>query len=274
MNSLGEFRIDECKGIKEKIEYIKISNQRYTEMNYGQLISTLVQMVVDWDRAASLEAARLIKFNGDKTRTTKEYKGYVYVVPERDNLKIDKIIKILNIIFGNTEMVYVKFVGDPKQILADKNFKDNCNTIKREQHYKKKLEEEKLLVADKLFGISKEISDEELAKEIAASDDHLTSIEVRLRHLEWEKRNTWIFEMERVYHHIKWILNDTKQAELFGITVDEYRSKYREGVIMADSLTQTFLGYVKILQSNFDCGYIIEDYIYDTVEEELSFDDK
>lgn len=110
-------------------------------------------------------------------------------------------------------------------------------------------------------------------QDIAASDDSLTSIGIRLNHLDWEKRNKYLFEMEKVYHHIKWMLNDTKQAELFNVTLEEYRNTFRENNIRSDSLTSNFLDYVKILQSNFDLGYIIEDYIYDTVENDISFDD-
>lgn len=272
MNSLGEFRIDEVKGIKAKIDYVRISNQQYRSMSYEQLLSVLIQMMIDCERANSLEAARLIKFHGDKTKTTKEYKGYVYVIPERDTLKIDKIIKILNVVYGNPELVYVKFVGEPEKIIENKKYREHCNIGKKEQQSRKKLEEEKLLVAEKIFGMNDEISDIKLAKEIAASDDNLVSIGIRLSNLDRERQAKCMFEMERKYSHIKWMLNDTKQAELFGVPLEEYRNKFREKNIMADELTSTFIGYVKILQSNFNCGYIIEDYIYDNVEFEPTFE--
>lgn len=94
----------------------------------------------------------------------------------------------------------------------------------------------------------------------------------RLENLDKEREDRLYWRMERVYSHIKWVLNDTKQAELFNVSLFEYITRFKEKNIQGDEQTRLFLDYVHTMQENLNSGYIIEEYVYGNGHEEITFD--
>ena len=266
MNEYGEFRLNEISGINEKIDYIRINDTKYSNLKYEQLLTILIQAAIESNKGDALEAARLVKFTGgSENKDNPEYKGYTYIIPGRNQQKIEKVIKVLKIAYESPDIVFVKFKRDSQDISEEQ-------LLKREQQYKKKLDDEKYFIAQQLFNIDEEISDEDLRKEIIADGEDANTMIWRLDHLDKERENRLYWRMERVYIHIKWVLNDSKQAELFNVSLFEYITKFKDKNIQSDEQTKLFLNYVHTMQENLNSGYIIEDFVYDNGHEEISFD--
>lgn len=266
MNENGEFLLSEIGGINEKIDYIRINETKYSNLKYEQLLIILIQAAIDNGKGDALEAARMIKFTGsNENKYDHEYKGYTFVIPGRNQQIIEKVIKVLKIAFESQEIVYIKFKRDAQKISEDQLFK-------KEQHYNKKLNDEKYFIAQQLFDIDKEISDEDLRKEIIADGQDADTMVWRLEHLNEEREFRKRWKMYKIYDHIKRKLNDVRQARIYEVPLIEYITKYKQENIQSDEKTRLFLDYVHSMQENLGQGYIIENYMYDRGFEEITFD--
>lgn len=259
MNNLEEFTLEEARDIREKVDYIRINNTAYKGLSYRRMLEIIIIAAIDSNKAEALEAARLIKFNYECSKGKNMYQGYTYIIPARDNLIIDKAIKVLKVAFGSTDYIKVKFVKTYAEIEAD-------NEDKKQIQKHKILSEEKEFVANQLFGDIKLLTDEEIKEESK-------ELPIVIEDYEAYRKGDFYWKCERRYRHIKWVLNDVKQAELFGVSVEEYRDKYKKRNIQDDKWATAFLDYVKTIQENMNRGFMLMDYICDVEEFNPTFDD-
>ena len=242
MNNLEEMNLEEARNIREKVDYIRINDTAYRGLSYKRMLEIIIIAAIDCNKAEALEAARLIKFIYDGTKEKNMYKGYTYIIPVRDNLIIDKAIKVLKVAFGSTDYIKVKFVKTYAEIEAD-------NEDKKQMQKHKILSEEKEFVANQLFGDIKLLTDEEIKEESK-------ELPIVIEDYEEYRKGDFYWKCERRYRHIKWVLNDVKQAELFGVSVEEYRKNWKERNIQDDKWATAFLEYVRTLQENFNRGCV------------------
>lgn len=259
MNNLEEFSLEEARNIREKVEYIRINDTAYKGLSYKRMLEIIIAAAIDSDRAEALEAARLIKFNYDGSKQNNMYKGYTFVIPVRDNLIIDKAIKVLKVAFGNTNHIRVKFVKSNAEMQED---------IEQKKHIQKYkiLCEEKEFVAKQLFGDIKLLTDEEIREESK-------ELPYVIEDYEAYRKGDFEWKCEFRYRHIKWVLDDVKQAELFNVSVEEYQRRFKAANIRDDKGVSAFLDYIKVLQSNMNRGYVLMDYICGVEEFNPSFED-
>lgn len=248
MNNLEEFSLEEARDIREKVEYIRINDTAYKGLSYKRMLEVIIAAAIDCDRAEALEAARLIKFNYDGSKYNNMYKGYTYIIPARDNLIIDKAIKVLNVAFGNSNHIRVKFCAKAEDIMADRE-QEKCT-----QKFMI-LQKEKVFVGKQIFDDIKELTDEEIRKEEKELHTKIMDFnQYRFMDLYWQ--------YERRYSHIKWMLNDLKQAELFNVSIEEYQRRFKEANLKEDKDVCAFLEYIKVIQENMNMGFILEEHIY------------
>lgn len=250
---MSKFNITECKGIKSKIQFIEVYGVPL-KLKYDGVLKEIIKLNIDRGNTEDLERAGIIKFNGKETANSFKYKSWVTVIPKRKDDRIDKIIRVLKVLHGNTEAVNVEFIGTTEEVIGNKEFRES-------QLIYKKLEEAKENAVINLFDLGEEISDEELMTEIMEESSSAEEFVRRAGNLNSEREGIYRLRIDRKFRHIAWILNDDKQAELFNVSVAEYREKFREANIHEEKEVRDFLEYLdmtrgKGMQSEFLAKYM------------------
>jgi hypothetical protein len=232
-DSMNEINIADVKGIKDKIDYIRIKDKIYTKMSYAEVLEKLIKDNIDSDKATVLEDNRVIRFRGNQTSNSKVYRDYVYVVPRRKDDQINKIIKILNVTRGNTKSVSVKFKGAAVDVIE--KAEERREILNELAKNRKKQEQRDWLM--KYFPVDIE-DDETTMHEILETaddyEDYLHKIEIRRQ-----------CKLERMRENLDYYMNDVKQAEKYNVSIDVYRERYKENNLHSDKIVGAYVDYLR-----------------------------
>lgn len=250
MRENSEFLLNEIVASRYEIEYIKVYDTVYKKYKYSDLIIKLIATAIDTNNTKNLLLGRIIYINNNKKKGTYEYKGFYFTIPSRKAAQLDRVKRIIELCGLDANEVKIKFIGDYEElqeVFSSKLTEDSMKQLKKdasiEINKKQVLIEEfknkvKHRTDDELVDILDKQYYEEESITFREYCEKLDNLENFRKQLEW-------FDNYKVYEHLKFITNDRKQAELYGVSLRKYREQYKEKELNSDSLYRAFKDYVE-----------------------------